>query len=113
MAASAFVNVTDQEIDEYYEEFTNMDDGDVRIYENGYDSDGCESNGGFESEDDLVFFLGDSGDEDSEEDEVEEIAPKVITQLSPDTAEKMKILDGKLIWADKDFEPVTLLRSEN
>lgn len=58
----------------------------------------------YESEDELVFFLGDSEDEDEVEAEIVK-PPKIITPIPPDTVEKMKVLDGKLVWATKTLQP--------
>ena len=121
--ASAFVGVTEREIDEYYDDFLDTEEEDVVVEDyledTDYDSDSLVDTlaEGYDSEDDLVFFLDDSDDEDGEDDKVlvaEDVKqPKVITPLSADTKEKMKVLDGKLRWADDDFEPTTIVRSDD
>lgn len=79
-----------------------------------YEDTDAFSDGGSSSEDDLVFFLSDSDDEEETglNETVAPIVPHVIKQLSPETVEKMKVLDGKMSWANKEFTPRKIERKD-
>lgn len=114
---SPYDNVTIQEVEEFYNDYldTYSDTDDLDAADVYSDASGGPSSGGYESEDDLVFFLEDSEDEEEDEayeEEGEVNKPKVIKPIPAETVEKMKILDGKLSWADDDFEHVVLTRTE-
>ena len=105
--ASAFINVSEEEMSQYYDDFMNED---VIVEE--YESDAF-SDGEGEDEDDLVFFLADSDDDEEEDDHVIEVC-KVheIKPLSESTREAMKVLDGKLKWAEENFETADIARTD-